>query len=62
MYLELALVCGVLVTPWSMKAPAMLVSSRVWYESVSMVRTWVRFGGAFNTVGSRERSKYGFCV
>ena len=47
MYLGLALVCGVLVTLWSMRAPAMLVSSRVWYESVRMVRTWVRFGGAF---------------
>ena len=37
MYLGLALVCGVLVT----------ASSRVWYESVRMVHTWVRFGGAF---------------
>ena len=47
MYLGLALVCGLLVTVWSMRALAMLASSRVWYESVRVVRTWVRFGGAF---------------
>ena len=47
MYLGLALVCAVLVTILSMRAPVMLASSRVWYESARLVHTWVRFGGAF---------------